>query len=471
MNGETSLVALLRLLLHLPDGSTRATPSFSGWISENASDTGGPGPDRQDLSQAQLLLIDTRDRTGRALVPHIAAHDSALAAALVLTGSGAPGSPIRRLLRRVRRPGTRRLPEWEVRPFLDRSGLITTRLIFDDSAEVPSDFVVDDTRTSTGAAFILTHGPLFEGPLWNVVRSRLSSAFEIRRLQLRERGAAIVMGAAEGQEYVLRIVAPGQLQTIVRRNAELLARLRGLLSSRSDLLALLPEPVFSETVDGIAVLAETCLPGRLAWMVADGSDASAIYREAIRFLENLRGATLVDAEVDASRLMEPDFQHLRDAAAVSTVWSQRLEETLLRASRDLSDVRFSPSASHGDFGYGNIIVDVKGSVTGVIDWDTARLVDFPGIDRVNLEIQLARRARSFPDAVKAVWETGLVRDTLAVDAAADRVAASWALYSLGVTRYILRALTYPTVFRREAPGFEEALSWIESNPAVARAAS
>ena len=47
--------------------------------------------------------------------------------------------------------------------------------------------------------------------------------------------------------------------------------------------------------------------------------------------------------------------------------------------------------SHGDFGYGNILYDSRtASLSGVIDWDTSRDVELPGVDFINLLIQKFR---------------------------------------------------------------------------------
>jgi len=46
---------------------------------------------------------------------------------------------------------------------------------------------------------------------------------------------------------------------------------------------------------------------------------------------------------------------------------------------------------HGDFGYGNILCDSNtASLTGIIDWDTARDIELPGVDFINLLIQKFR---------------------------------------------------------------------------------
>src|SRR5690606_4730869 len=96
-----------------------------------------------------------------------------------------------------------------------------------------------------------------------------------------------------------------------------------------------------------------------------------------------------------------------------------------------------------------------GRVTGVIDWDTARLQDLPGIDRVNLEIQIDPGA--FATSVRRVWAERRAHDALTPG-------HERALFGVAVCRYVLRSLTYPEVYRAHAAQFREALAWLARTP-------
>ncbi|HSH45967.1 MAG TPA: phosphotransferase, partial [Longimicrobiales bacterium] len=153
----------------------------------------------------------------------------------------------------------------------------------------------------------------------------------------------------------------------------------------------------------------------------------------------------------------PDRERLRSCTFVDPDVRSMLARELDQAARALSGVALDPHASHGDFGYGNILVDPgSGVLEGVIDWDTARPLDFPGIDRVNLEIQI-RPDGGFGERVSTVWKERAAYDALQGDGGEGRVRA---LFGLGVARFVLRSLTYPKVYRRQAPGFRRALRWL-----------
>src|SRR5690606_28759780 len=142
------------------------------------------------------------------------------------------------------------------------------------------------------------------------------------------------------------------------------------------LLAAMPEPVSLDTLgDGTTILIESMLPGELAWRGATGTRSKGIYGEALDFLATLRGETVQPATSDGRSLIEPDL--VRIAASPLLVGSLResLAMEMERAASLLSDGGIEPHASHGDFGYGNILVDPdSGRLRGVIDWDTARIV-------------------------------------------------------------------------------------------------
>jgi hypothetical protein len=459
MAKDVSLAELLALLLDTPKGSpVFATPSFRPWL---ATDTPAPWPPSGDAGG--LWLVDTRDRAGRALI-HAWASGGArqgFDAALILSGSGAPGTPLRRLLRRVRRPGTRRLPERRVLPALRGVGAVT-RLAFEDGPEVPADFSVDDAP-STGAAFLLTSKPPFDGETWSRIGNRLGDRDSVvQSIHLRVRGAAVARIRAGNAQFAIRIVPPGDLQDVVLRNHCALVRLRAALAGCESLLRRIPEPAFSDRHQGVLTLGESHLPGKPAWQVPSRALSDTIYRNAIAFLDALRDATTRFGPVGhgaVSELLDEDWARLRGATFVSRAIGGRIEAELENAAHVLAGQDLAIHASHGDFGYGNILVDEKsGEVTGVIDWDTARIADFPGIDRVNLEIQLRRSnsaTGSLSDAMHAVWSSGSTRAALGGPGTESRIRA---LFGLAVCRYVLRSFSYPALYREEEEQFERALA-------------
>lgn len=448
----------LRLLLSLPEACpVFATSSFRPWLGPSESPAWPP-----TSGEGGLVLVDTRDRLGREWLWkwRNGRERSALDAALVLSGSGAPGTVVRRLLRRLRRRGTMRWPEARVVARLPHAAAVT-RLSFVDGFHLPDEFALDRDSQSTGAAFLLTRKPPFDGPLWTLLRDSIGGpAVQLLRFQLRIRGAAVLVVRARGRQYVFRIVPEGRLQDIVLRNHSALIGLRQALNGTTSLLDLVPEPTVIDWLGSVAVLGETCLPGTLAWKVASGALARPIHRNAVSFLEALKAATARHGPVGSdtmARLLAPDFQRLEEARFADAALRSRLAEELRSAAEALTGIGMPLHASHGDYGYGNILVDENsGALTGVIDWDTARPIDLPGIDRVNLELQVARTALGgdFAGAVTAVWRNQAAHEALAGPGGPTRIRA---LFRLGVCRYILRSLRYPSVYARDAAHFDKAL--------------
>lgn len=458
MNRQSTAVDLLRLLLALPEGQpVVATPSFRSWV---AADDAAPWPPTERAGG--LWLVDTRDRIGRGLLRawKSGRMKPEFDAALVLAGSGVPGTAVRRALRRLRRPGTRRLSEARTAVSLPTAPVMTC-LAFEDGLHVPAEFEIADGSPSTGTAFLLTRRPAFEAGIWTLVREHLRDPdARVLGFQLRVRGAAVCTVWARGRTYIVRVVPSGSLQDVVLRNHSSLLRLRGQLNGEDALLRLMPEPIAIETSNSVALLAETCLEGTLAWKVASGELAATVHRNAVAFLQILREATaqsipLSRESMDA--LLEPDLQRLGEATFVGDAVRNRIQEELRGVAQTLTGFELPLHTSHGDYGYGNLLVHPhSGELTGVIDWDTARAVDLPGVDRVNLEIQIRRTALSgnFARAVRDVWQSRAAHEALAGPGGSQRERA---LFALAVCRYILRSFSYPAVYRKEAEAFERGL--------------
>ncbi|NLG61305.1 MAG: aminoglycoside phosphotransferase family protein [Candidatus Cloacimonetes bacterium] len=453
-DGQVCLLkSILGLDEHLP---VYATPGFASWCAGNAR---WPPPSEGDA----LLLIDTRD-SAALRDSGWRSHARGTSVLLVLGGAGRPGSPARRLARRVLRRERPRLSESRARALLD--SLVNSRPVhrlgFDDGAHVPDTFT-PDAATSSGAALLVMDRPPFDSGPWPTLRSLLGDPeAKPREVHLRARGAAVaIMEAARG-DAVVRIVPAGRFQDVVERNHQLLIALRERLRARDDLLALLPRPLFLQRSGGLLLLAETRLTGVLAWTVARGELLRVIRRNMHEFLAALRGATLNSAHIDDARLdalLAPDQSTTVNATFVAPDVRDVLQRELEHARRVLRGRRLDLHASHGDFGWGNVLVEPEtGQITGVIDWDTARLEDLPGIDRVNLEIQFLRARMPFPAAVAHVWNERLAHDGLGTAEQGHAVAR--ALFGLAVVRYVTRAMSYPELYAQAQPGFRRALRWL-----------
>ncbi len=475
---QASLADLLKIILDIDRRTpVRMTAGFSSWLGAGPS---APLADAPATSRGGVWLIDTRDSAARSGPLLRQALSGSADAALVLASWGPPPSRLRAAVRGLRGRGGPRLPATEVRAQIEESGgsPYVLEMAFDGWRGVPTGFRLTDVARGapTGIAFLLTPGEPFQGPLWTFVGGRLakgrssvreaqaapSSKLQVIDVQLRDRGAAVVLVRTGEGTFVVRVVPAGPLQAVVQRNHTVLGQLRGALDSHG-LLRLMPEPVMADVFAGHAVLAETFLPGTLAWMVARGPLGPSIHENALHYLDVLRAETeqRLDGPDGPVALVAEDLERLGRADFVSAAVRDRIDQELRRTVEAFAGRTLCTCASHGDFGPGNILVDPQsGVLTGVIDWDTARVVDLPGIDRVNLEIQTLRSVSrlSFRRAVERAWKRGPVRDELL--RAGGSVTGARALFGAAVCRYITRAFTYPALYADMADQYERALRWL-----------
>ena len=451
---------LKRLLPVSQDVHVFATPSFADWLGSQAEGEWPPPAS----SDAGLWLVDTRDPISRARKDEwkLCGRVPNCVAAVILAGSRSDKGFLRRLLRKMRLVPNRRLPPEAVESALGAvpRSIEVTRLGFEAGPEVPAEFVVEQPRDSSGQAFLLSRRPPFIGPMWTTIEEAVGEECRVLSFEMRVRGAAIVHVETGSRSIVVRVVPPGSEQELVHENHVALRRFHDKPGMPDRLRGLIPEPVFEDTHDSTLLLGETRLPGTLAWKLASGPRESTIHDGALRFLADLEQATrraepLGAGEVEG--LIQDDLRRLEAATFAGDRVRALLGSELRRASDALEDAAVRPHATHGDYGYGNLLVDPdSGRLSGVIDWGTSRAVDFPGIDRVNLEVQRRRtlHGESFSEALRAVWRNGTAHEALT---GPGRETVGRALFALAACRYVLRSLDFPEVYGREEEDFRSAL--------------
>ena len=464
MQEQASLADLLRIVLGSdPGGPVAATAAFANWAPGSVWPPAASVPASDGTG---LWLLDTADDPAlRVLSRDI---PPSFEMALVLARSGQRRS-LRRMLSDVRRRVPRRAPASRVAGAVGGSAHWSVHtLSYSDESHVPTDYDLVDRHGTAGAAFLLTRHSPFKGPIWSHVANRLDAPdVRILGFQLRARGAGVVLVEALGRSYVVRLVPAGPLRQVVLKNHTALIELRAGLKGIDSLLHRIPEPLFADTVGPALVLGETRLEGELAWRIALRAHASKIRLESLAFLHSFAEATrhAAGGADTVAAMMQSDGQRLEVSEFAGSQSRSAIRRELQRGLEALSSHELAPHASHGDYGYGNILVNAgSGALTGVIDWDTARSSDFPGIDRVNLEIQIRRTVarQSFPDAVSTVWRERLAHESLSGPGGAVRERA---LFGLAVCRYVTRAMQYPDLYRRMARAYEQALVWLNDLPA------
>jgi hypothetical protein len=151
---------------------------------------------------------------------------------------------------------------------------------------------------------------------------------------------------------------------------------------------------------------------------------------------------------------ESDKRRQREACGVEIV------EMLARLRKRLRERTVGRNAvvvwAHGDYGYGNVLVDSRGDVTGIIDWSTGREEELGGIDRLNFEVQRYRIEEGRP-LVDALNRT--MNRFPSMPAQFNGSVSARDLMAVCVVRYVARDLQHVGVSRRKARDLWEALRW------------
>jgi hypothetical protein len=329
-----------------------------------------------------------------------------------------------------------------------------------------------------GYVFLCAPQRLEEGSLLRDVAAKLDSRdshsprLSLERVDLRQRGAMVLFVAEHpsGRRLIARVVSNPRTCGIVRRNQDFLQSLRKLPVLPDAVRRLLPEPLGEVEHGGSVIFIESMLPGILAWKANRGRLRNTIYRESVEFLLQLNRATrrqVLIEEGDLNRLFTEDLSRLDACPGVDFGLRAQVEKVVFEVRRLLHRREIPLARSHGDYGYGNILVDPgNGRLTGVIDWDTGRQFELAGVDLLNLQIQKARIESNegvfpaFAAVARAVIgrggldEAGLYQSEFGIKG--DLVKA-W----LGVSllRYMSRAAQYPEVFAVEQGDYRHAIDF------------
>lgn len=302
--------------------------------------------------------------------------------------------------------------------------------------------------------------------------SRLSDQgpgpWAVERMDIRKRGAVVLFltQGSSGRGIIARVVSDSGIDAIIGKNHRFLEALAGNPALAPELREQLPCPLCRLDCSGATVYVETMLRGIPAWKVYRGRLRDAVSRNALEFLRALGRATGKRVRLGHG-LLEELFRDDLALIGQSTVIDPGFREDLMLLVRQLKcslggrEVRMT--ASHGDYGYGNILVDQgSGAIRGVIDWDTGRLRDFPGIDLFNLLVQQERSAGScgalaaFSLVVRGIVSGGYRRDQLLLrclgELGIEGDLMNQAL-SMSFLRYATRALQYPDLFLEEQVEF------------------
>ena len=302
--------------------------------------------------------------------------------------------------------------------------------------------------------------------------SRLSDQgpeqWTVERLDIRKRGAVVLFltEGSSGRGVIARVVSDSGIDAIIGKNHRFLKALAGNPVLAPELKEQLPCPLCLLDCSGATVYVETMLRGIPAWKVNRGRLRDAVSRNALDFLRALGRATgkrVRLEQVFLDELLRNDLALISQSTVIAPDFREDLMLLVRQLKCSLAGREVLMTASHGDYGYGNILVDQRsGAIRGVIDWDTGRLRDFPGIDLFNLLVQQERSAGScgalaaFSLVVRGIVSGGYRRDQLLLrclgELGIEGDLMNQAL-SMSFLRYATRALQYPDLFLEEQVEF------------------
>lgn len=295
----------------------------------------------------------------------------------------------------------------------------------------------------------------------------------LERVDIRDRGALVlfVKETNTSNNFITRVVHSQEIKPIVRKNHSFLQWLQQNNNVPDAVKTKIPNPLAELPFQENLVFIESLMPGTLAWKANRRSLQGRIFENSIQFILDLMIATSQNVSLDEASLddlFREDEYRINDSECCPDGFKKIFNQKLALIKHMAADQDMWLSASHGDYGYGNILVDPHdGRLLGVIDWDTGRKQEFAGVDIMNLLIQKMRTEQNadFFQAVEYLYKCtsfGLpshVIDSMKTHFDTDKSIAGL-LFSIAIIRYISRSAQYPAVFLSEQGEYIKALNLI-----------
>lgn len=274
----------------------------------------------------------------------------------------------------------------------------------------------------------------------------------VERVDIRSRGAIVIflVEMTTGRGFIARLVMDEASDNIIARNSRYLEYLHGQKGIGS-LQHLLPLIVGQRSRSGVKVYVETRLQGEIAWKALGVLNRRRAERGMEWFLAQLTkgtGHTVVLDQGTLETLFSDDMGVIRNCPLIEKVFLDELCATVSRLYDKLLGLSVQLVCSHGDFGFGNVLVrPVTGDLAGVIDWDTGKSHEFPAVDLMNHYIQRERirRGCNFYEAFRTVVELRPADVPLAefyLDSGIFEV-----LHYVTFIRYLARSAQYHQLFK------------------------
>jgi len=334
--------------------------------------------------------------------------------------------------------------------------------------------------------FICTKKRIEKNSLFLSIHARLSQKLHAKnidlrltRFDIRKRGALVlfVTNNITKNKFIIRVVPDETTNKIISKNHSFLQYLHSNKNIPFKIRSKIPLPIDAFKLNKNYIYIESLLPGILSWKANRNDQKNKIYQSIVDFIFEFNLATRKKATLNRELLDElfsEDLQLLNSSETIDNDFKIKLEKII-----DLLKIYFLKKemylvCSHGDYGYGNILINPhNGDVTGVIDWDTGRKLEFPGIDIINLKIQLNRAGgtQSFIDSIKSIvltmFDGGSIYEAknhdniFKIDPNYNRY-----IYYIALMRFIVRSSHYDEEFFAKQNIFKEALEYLIKNVAL-----
>ncbi|MGB7931125.1 MAG: phosphotransferase [Gammaproteobacteria bacterium] len=271
-------------------------------------------------------------------------------------------------------------------------------------------FLIDVSEMSnhSGLALLISMGRRpFDALLGSLMRllPEPMRDVSIADIYLRDRGAVIArLRSPMGNTFIARIAASDDIASIISRNHKMLTMLRSCVPLPSTCRNVLPKVVATSERTSI----EEAAPGILAWQLVQSKPQlrGNVLEQAWKFSSELQKVTATTKILDENQVDEligKDIELLQGFCVGDTFVENCLLTMRDFLYRNLVGKVVSITLAHGDYGPGNLFFDPSaGTLTGVIDWDTYRAVDLPGVDFLNFIFQDFRATNSLSSSLLAV---------------------------------------------------------------------
>lgn len=217
------------------------------------------------------------------------------------------------------------------------------------------------------------------------------NVIEIDKIEFRYRGALIIYlrNQRTSDEFITRSSSSEHVNAIILENVKNINTIREIEGIPNAIINKLPVQIGMTQYGDNKFYIEERKQGKLAWLMAnqDHQLDKIIFKNAVGFITLLERATKKELTLTQklfNQIYRLNFDKIYNQDYIGSEIMDKYNRIVDKLEGILLDKKQILVLSHGDYGYGNILVDRRGNVTGVIDWDAAKPYNIPGYDLFNL---------------------------------------------------------------------------------------